>query len=336
MAAVNIQEVEPDYDSVNPAILFHCTIELQRNREILLACEGSLWCDEKRIGTASVEYETLGSRSHTRILRPTLTSTDNDTVRAVFHVPLTRHALAFLEEYRDAQPNGDVELALQCSTRSLELNIAAHRELIFDLKEQSLKGKFQVSETKFGHDRLLFSSGSHELGSIKTWTRSSGCKIPSSDWAQKFAPVLGLGNFLLFEYRVPEEVNAQESSFQEKLQRASASLNEMQKYIQRGEWNQAAQEIRRVTELVRKEEEAIAKLLETDDIESKAANHITKGMHEMFDYASKFMHAKDQSGNLMPRHKASKEDAYLAYTMGTAVVNLLTAKLKRAEDRPTA
>lgn len=344
MAAVNIQEVEPDCDSVNPAILFHCTIGLQRNREILLACEGSLWCDEKRIGTASVEYEPQNTGPAPRNLALTSGSTGNDTLRATFHVPLTRHALSFLEKYRDESSSGDVELALRCSTRSLDLEIAAHRELIFEpiepegepLEERPSENRFKVKETEYKNNRLLISTGSDYLGRVRTWTYSSGCTISASDWAQEFAPVLGMGNFLLFEYRVPEEVNAQESSLHERLQIASSSLNRMQHHIQRGEWNQAAQEIRRVTELVKEEKDAIAQLLEADDIESDAASHITKGMHEMFGYASKFVHAEDESGNPMPRHKASKEDAYLAYTMGTAVVNLLTAKLKRIEDRPTS
>jgi hypothetical protein len=332
MAAVNIKTVEPATDSINPAILFECTIELQRKPEILLACEGSLWCDKKRIGTASVEYESWSSGSHRRNLR--MGSISTDTVRATFHVPLTHRALAFLEKYRDDHPNGDVELALRCCTRSLELDIDAHRELIFEFDGK--RHGVQLREPEHERVRQPISTRDERLGQVETQIRPSPCTIPSSRWAQEFAPELGLGNFLLFEYRIPEESKIDESPLEKKLQRSTEALREMQKYIRRGEWNQAAQEIRHVTEMIRKEETAIAELLEKDDINSDAAGHIVDGMHEMFNYASKFVHSLDQSGDVMPRHKASKEDAYLAYTMGTAVVNLLTAKLKRTEDRPTS
>lgn len=350
MAAVNIRTVEPATDSINPAILFECTIEVQRDLEILLACEGSLWCDDKRIGTASVEYE----KSRHRALRPTLSSSNNDTLQATFHVPLTRHALSFLESYRDGQPSGDVELSLQCSTRSLELKVAAHRELILDLKEQPPKDKFQVSETEFGHDRMLLSSSSHELGTIKTWTHSSGCTISSSQWAQEFAPELGLGNFLLFEYPAltdfvslkdtSEDAGDEGASLQERLMDATKSLQEVQDAIRRGEWDMVMIKVRDAAEVLKDNnrdekdfEREIREVMAEDGLPKEGAKNITTSMRHLSHYLSKFDHRLERDGKtLMPRQKASKEDAYLAYTMGTAVVNLLTAKLKRAEDRPTS
>ena len=333
MAAVNITEVKPATDSVNPAILFECDLQLETRPSVLLECKASLWCNEQRIGTASVEYEKQVSDFHKRTLYTI--ARKGGLIRPTFHVPLTRHALRFLEEYRDARPGGDVVLELRLCVRILRLDVDARSELIFVLDGEPRRG--ETHEPDHERKRHMVTARSENLGEVVTEQRALRYAIPSSQWVQRFTPILGMGNFLLFEYRVPSEIsNGKKSAFQEKLQRASTSLNNMQQYIQKGEWNQAAQEIRHVTELIRDEEETIAELLEKDAIERSAAEHITKGMHEMFGYASKFVHSLDQSGEIMPRQKASKEDAYLAYTMGTAVVNLLTAKLKRSENRSTS
>lgn len=186
--------------------------------------------------------------------------------------------------------------------------------------------------------KLISANTDGEVLEIRSRELTLTHTVSSSDWAQKFCPALGLGSFLSFDYRVPEDLHSsdvrdEDTRFEKQLADAVESLNEMQNYIQAGEWNQASQHIRKVAELVRDWEEEIAALLRHDEIEKEAASEITDGMRKLFSYASKFSHRKDRSGQeLIERSKASKEDAYLAYSIGTAVVNLVSAKLERTSS----
>ena len=75
----------------------------------------------------------------------------------------------------------------------------------------------------------------------------------------------------------------------------------------------------------------VTDLINRDIGHEEAADDLQKSMKGLFDYASKFTHSLERDKKkLLPPLKASKEDAVAAFAAASAMVNLVSAKLRRA------
>jgi len=87
--------------------------------------------------------------------------------------------------------------------------------------------------------------------------------------------------------------------------------------------------LRPVWELLREVEE-IKKLLRADGFPEEAALDFRGAVQKLFDFASKFDHARDRE-TILPNIKPQKEDAYFAFTLAGAVLNVITRKTNRQD-----
>jgi hypothetical protein len=159
--------------------------------------------------------------------------------------------------------------------------------------------------------------------------------IKQSDWINKFAPHLGIGNFILVELQIPEKHIASkrwEKVYTLLLEHA----NEMKNSIRKGEWKQVMLEARQFSENLKfdetkpgpkKDKEALEKLFVDDDHSSDGFKKLYDCIRSFFDYCSKFMHDKNQQGQHHAIPVAEKEDAYFAYAMAVGILNMIGKKM---------
>ncbi|WP_263789500.1 DUF4363 family protein [Salinibacter sp.] len=330
MISYQLRDLKPNKDSIDPELTVDVHLEFKRQRQFLISGFGELLCADKKISTmvGRTEYEDFSVKSEPS------SREYSDGLTLSFCAPLSQRALDHIEESRNNHEREDVDLEIEMYIRVAELSLSGEKDILLQTGEDQVIPGAIIDQSSHRNQKVdVLTSNGGEVLTVENKENTLRHTISSSDWTQEFCPALGVGHFLTFDYRVPENVNSSgngEDEFEKQLADAIESLEEMQNYIQAGEWNQASQHIRKVAELIRDWEEEIAMLLKHDEIEEEAVDEITDGMHKLFSYASKFAHRKDKSREeLIKRSKASKEDAYLAYTIGTAVVNLISAKLER-------
>lgn len=331
MISYRLRDLKPNIDSIDPELTVEVHLEFERRRQFLVSGFGELFCADKKISTmvGRTEYEgfTVKSEPSSREY--------NDSLTMALCAPLSQRAIDHIEKSRDNHERGDVDLEIEMYIRVAELSLSGEKDILLQTGEDQVIPAAIIDQSSHRTQKVeVLTARGGEVLTVENKENTLRHKISSSDWTQEFCPALGVGQFLTFDYRIPDNLESSTTGndgdgLDEQLSDATESLSEMQDHIQAGEWNQASECIRKVAELVRDFQDEIATLLRRDQIQEEAADEITDGMHKLFNYASKFAHRKDRSGDLMKRSKASKEDAYLAYTIGTAVVNLISAKLER-------
>jgi len=158
--------------------------------------------------------------------------------------------------------------------------------------------------------------------------------IPSSDWATEFAPVFGIGKFLVLEVPESEIEVTKSGELAERVKEAGESLQRMRIDIQKGEWTQCAEDARAVVELLKKKE-LIRPLLETNGIQPGTAEALLTGLEGILDYTHAFHHRVDKAGQKpVPAVNAESEDAYLGFATAAALLNLVARKLQKSQATP--
>jgi len=160
--------------------------------------------------------------------------------------------------------------------------------------------------------------------------------IKQSDWVRDYSPFLGIGNFMLLELTIPDkqEVN---SDWKELYDRLTLRVTEMNEAIRVGDWQKAVDRGRQFSDNLKvgkgKEEtqlsfhEGMIKLFEKERHSSEGIQKFLDGIRNFFDYNSKFIHDKDQKGNLNPVLIAKREDAYFIYALSIGLLNLIGKKM---------
>jgi len=69
-----------------------------------------------------------------------------------------------------------------------------------------------------------------------------------------------------------------------------------------------------------------------DGYSEQAFEDLNKSIKELFNFSSKFHHKEDRGKRIMPEIKASKEDAYLIYSLSMNLVNLISKKFQRLQS----
>ena len=155
--------------------------------------------------------------------------------------------------------------------------------------------------------------------------------ISSSDWIHDYCPVFQIGKFAVFEYLLPEYTEGT-GSIEERLNTSISAIKKMEENILKGEWNEVIEDSRAIWELLRDHDE-IKDLLIKDGYTPQASDDLDKTIKQLFSFTSKFIH-QEEIGNrkIMPEMKASKEDAYLIYSLSMNLVNLISKKLQRLQS----
>ncbi|PWU08792.1 MAG: hypothetical protein C5B47_04175 [Verrucomicrobia bacterium] len=224
-----------------------------------------------------------------------------------FFATLTEKHLDAIETARALQPKGDVFLTLKFGLQYLEHGLGIHSLGAREANVAEVADKTKLLQAKF-------------------WTTSTWFKIPGSDWAHDYSPGLGIGKFMVVEIPQPRSLPTAGAAFADRVPKALSALERARHELRSGEWPEVIKALRPVWELLREVEE-IKKLLIADSIPEAAATEFRDALQSLFNLASKFDHALERDRKtLQPDIKAQKEDAYFAFSVASASLNLITRK----------
>jgi hypothetical protein len=172
---------------------------------------------------------------------------------------------------------------------------------------------------------------------FKIATITTNYEIKHSDWVNKYASSLGIGNFLLVELNIPEKRNVKEN-WKELYTRLSERLDDIHNNIIKGEWYNAMLSARRFYDIIKIDDdkpgnaefvEELKALFKLDGHNDEGINNFLEGIWKFFEFLSKYIHEKDKNGNLKPVPVAGKEDAYMAYALGLSLLNIIGKKIAK-------
>jgi hypothetical protein len=292
--------VSPNTNSLIPEVLFGVHAK-HSTKYLPIDISGNLsGTDGKIIGRV---YQQLSNGSQ-QILYAMGIAEKEITPYYYFSCVLHESALEYIEDLRQKNQKRDIYLKLRLHFKVLESKIPSNLAGV-----TTIQLEMEVKE-------LLID-----------------IVIPSSDWAHDFLPAFGKGKYLVLEIPQPNIING--STFiLKKLNEAVDSIPRMQKDLLSGEWSGVIKESRPIWELVNdKTSKDLHGYLSQSGFSDEAIAHFTKSISELFEFSSKFIHKVDKSKeNLNPNIIASKEDAYLIYSLCVNVVNLITCKIKKLSD----
>ena len=349
---IEAKEAKPLDNSVEPAIQFPLVLSYN-NLEIPIALNGLLLAEDGKILTSlSDTHKTGTSAKDIGRLGAEGTGKDRDVQResqkdVSLIATLSQKALDYLDSLRDKNTKGDVNLKLLLRTRILKSNAViaplhsrTPAEIGPPLRErlESMGGEALVT---YGYKRdyspeagnLWVISGSNEpvFLIITDMEQEIPVTIYASNWIHDFAPQLGLGRFVLAKLAIPAPVSVK-GKHSKRIDKAFEALQKMEKEIREGEWTEAIEKSRPVAELLR-EEDLVKSVLVKHGYHEEVANSFMATINGLFEYSSKFLHKVAKDRTIPPEIKAEKEDAYLTYTVSTALVNLLTQKARKPESQ---
>lgn len=165
--------------------------------------------------------------------------------------------------------------------------------------------------------------------------------IKQSDWVKNYSLLLGIGNFLLLELSIPEKQQVNEV-WLELYDRLSLRVTQMNEAIRVGDWQKAIDRGRQFYDNLnlnkgkadghQRFREEMKKLFEKERHSADGIQKFFDGIRSFFDYNSKFIHDKDQEGNLNPILTPTREDAYFIYVLSIGLLNLIGKKLTYDKD----
>jgi hypothetical protein len=186
----------------------------------------------------------------------------------------------------------------------------------------------------------------HRLFEVRHLATRLSHSIKASDWLHDFAPVLGLGRFLVVEILEPDiavvkpsELTAEVREFVERIERARGILDLMGKDLQSGEWREVLKKSREFWELFQQESKQLAvkefvkKLIaSTTGLEDEKSANIVQGVGRFYGYASDLLHPVGTSG-VKEVFVGGKEDAYLVYSLAASFLNVMVSKFKQFQKK---
>lgn len=337
-------EIKPVRNSINLEMIFEIELYVQKEYEIPVGIYGSIISDEnKKIANIS-EYElTPQPNEKTELSARERESKGEQKLTMKVNVPLNYKVLDYIGTRRTVNSKGDVVLKLHISIRTLYSKtrissmFVAESTGLPNLPKEYKDSKFVLhgdcsnQSSRFSDMRILSGDNSAAFIEFKNNNFENDVTIKSSDWIYDFCPVFQIGKFLVFEYLIPNYAEGIGNT-EERLANSINAIKKMEEHIVRGEWNEVIEHSRAVGELLKNRGE-IRDLLTGDGYTCQALEDLNESLKKLFDFASKFHHREDKEKNIMPEIRASKEDAYLIYSVSMNVVNLISKKIQRLDKR---
>ena len=326
-------EIKPATESINPEFIFDINCILDRNREIPLEISGHVLSEDgKKISNIyqifHFENQQLGlSASEDRYNRENKTSFK-------LTAPLNQRILDHIETLRTTNSKSDVILNIEIFVKLLVPNIILSNMILGKKNSDGIQQVFYNYNQEYSTQQInmWILSGNSGPEFIRTINKkfTNNVTISSSDWIHDYCPVFQIGKFAVFEYLLPEYTEGT-GSIEERLNESINSIQKMENNIIKGEWNEVIENSRAVWELLRNQDE-IEDLLIRDGYSEQAFENLNKSIKELFNFSSKFHHKEDRGKRIMPEIKASKEDAYLIYSLSMNLVNLISKKFQRLQS----
>ncbi|MCB0518668.1 MAG: hypothetical protein H6577_26885 [Lewinellaceae bacterium] len=308
-------------NSIEPELIFDCTVSYEQPLEAITSIHGSLFAgDGKELSNFSFQLQRL-------------------------NCPLSIH-----HDYGDKKPTREETIRFQAKAKLSPKSVSHiegvrqihyHKNVVFNVR-------LNLVTVTQRFDRRLFSSqgrsGELEFLRVSDEFYETSIEITQSDWIQKYAEQLGIGKFLLVElpsanlgFVRDRFLNSAFPSVQKDLfqvyGRLTEKLNLMETELRKGNWDLVIRYSREFFELLKlgknnpleRDLKDMFKLRNGSDI---GFDELMKGLIALFDYASKFIHEKPLGlSSLQTKPKARSEDAYLIYSLCLNTWNLIAEKI---------
>lgn len=307
MLRAEIRKVSPDTESILPNLEFHIKFSMAET-SVIQGISGVMRVDGKSVGNVFEKYRNHGDNRIIKIPYPSQKPYDE---YATLRIDLDDRAIQFFENSREKNNE---------------------RSLIFTLELE-----FRLLSLPANTDKMLTPSEAFMVMNYKS--ESLWYQVSQSDWINKFAQQLGIGEFLLVELNIPSPQKTP-AKWSELYDRLNLRLWDIKSAITAGDWYKAITKARLFYENLKfgnrhksdKEFKTELKQMFIDERHSEASfEEFRKLIESFFNFLSKFMHDKDNlNGELNTIPNPSKEDAYMAYTVALAVMNVISSKLSKS------
>ncbi len=319
---IKIEGVNIDTLSLTPALNIRVNIEYMGDVELPLSVAGKLLVGGKvcaLIGEYSIPSEhSFNLRFVAKEEKEQMYGKGNRHIQTYFAnltVPLSSTAIDYFEATREK--TGDKAMIFQ-----FEFIV---RYLHTSMTPEELKTMFAFQQTPF----MVMVAKNYNLS----------FSIKQSDWVSKFSPGLGIGNFVLLEFQVPQkhDVVKEWGDLYDKLYERT---QDMEQAIRQGDWQKTLTSARRFAENIKIGDdkpahkwfaENLKELFKNDQHGEEGFNNFLNGIYQFFEFTSKYIHDKDKRANVVPAPIATKEDAYFAYTLCVGLLNIVGKKISKTE-----
>lgn len=326
-------EIKPATESINPEFIFEIHCILDKNREIPIEISGHVLSeDNKKLANLHQIFQVVNQQIELSAL---VDRYDREySTYFTLTAPLNQRILDYIETLRTNNSKGDVILNIEIYIKLVESKIILSNMILGEKNKEGFQPVFYKYAPEFSTSQtnmwILSGNSGPEFIKTKNEKFTNRVIIPSSDWIHDYCPVFQIGKFAVFEYLLPEYTEGT-GSIEERLNESINSIQKMENNIIKGEWNEVIENSRAVWELLRNQEE-IKDLLIKDGYSEQAFENLNKSIKELFNFSSKFHHKEDRGKRIMPEIKASKEDAYLIYSLSMNLVNLISKKFQRLQS----
>ena len=305
---VEIEDISVDTESLAQTLTIAVNIKFYPQIEVPLSITGTLkTADGKRISSLK-ESDIYNNRNYTFQLDTLANTTRNNIFSGQLNVyacklaaPLSHQAIEHIEYLR-------------------ELNSSKAVSLTFDFIVKSI-------ETTNNERSHIFRATKH----------GRTIEINQSDWINKFTKHLKIGNFLLLELQIPNKRQV-EPEWSELYDRLFQRLEEMEMHIRSGNWLETMKVGRQFYENINFSERKIGQkayagnlkdLFLKDHHSEQGFDDFAKGIRSFFDFLSKYIHDNDKDGKFHSVPVATKEEAYMAYSLSVGLLNIIGKKISR-------
>jgi len=329
MASIEDLKINPAANTVNPELKIELRLKVFREDELPISFSGGLF-DENDIRFANLSNWETDSN-----VRPPISINRNrsdNVVEMTFYFSLTPKALDHIEKIRDRDENKDIKVRLKLTVGTVSSRLLGPN---INVDEQSNDKDYLYikdrSNRSTGDIKLLAAQDSGEILELQYQNVGKWLTITSSDWAQNYCPILGVGRFVTVDLYVPQLEEA-ETELDKYLNDAIQTVQKMEKYVHDGEWSNVIEESRKLSEVLREKNNKLIdqwkELLSQSGYQKDSLDKFYSMLENLFQFSSKFVHRIDFDKNLRDQVKVEKEDAYFVYTTSIGLVNLLSRKVK--------
>ncbi len=318
---IKISNVEINSRALEPTLTVQAAIEYYRDLEVPLYISGKLLTPDGKI----VAY--LHEHQISREVKLDLSLLKKDAKEDIYKsgnkyqgsywatltLPLSQKAIEHIEAEREKNNEKSVVLCFDFILKWMELPI-----------EATMLGAIQ-------HYNLSFAT-------IVCKHINSSFTIKQSDWVKKYSPALGIGNFVLLEYAIPDkhEVSKDWSQLYE---RSYLRMQEMESAIRQGDWQRAMFAGRQFFENLKigdkkpnhkNFEDQLRELFKNDKHDDEGFDEFLNGIKSFFNFTSKYIHDKDRHAQLKAVPVPTKEDAYFIFSLSIGLLNIIGKKINKS------
>jgi len=260
------------------------------------------------------------------------------TYTTKLYAELNHKTIEHIEKVREKHQHKDIEFRVELQIKKISST--------YNFNEQQNQIK-QNNEIRSKQNQIMGSNLPYEqvfnvpFLDITILNEQANFKIAQSDWINKFVEKIGIGKFILLELNSPQVKEFEDEKWKDLYIRLIERVNQIEEFIQKGEWYAALTPIRQFYEnlkfnnsksIHREFKEELKELFKTDNHSDESFNLFYDGIEKFFNFSSKYIHDKNNTdGQLNPVPVANKEDVYLCYSLAISILNLIGRKLSNSK-----